>query len=200
MRTFFSILSSLSIGCTLEEPTSNDSPSIALVPEGACEYTDSTLDMDTAMGDGFSAQDVVDITEGVIEDTLSWNATGETTELILELVFTPDSAVWREGIYVYADGNENPTIDCQDEMLLLATLYFDTADGRLAEQLDVEVRSPNGTFGRIDHQIEASALSGSWVNDLDPTSTVEFAINHGSNSSTGEIAVALDEMEDVARW
>jgi hypothetical protein len=53
VRTFFSILSFLSIGCTLE-PTSNDSPSIALALEGACEYTDSTLDMDAAMGDEWS--------------------------------------------------------------------------------------------------------------------------------------------------
>jgi hypothetical protein len=170
---------------------------------GACEFTDTIVALDEEMGDGFTAQDVVDITEGTYEETLSWDASGDTAGLTMTLTFTEDAAVWRTGIYYDADGVESLSVDCGDEMLLVGTLGFMTDDGLLEETLDVEVRSTFGTSGRIDAEYDSSVIEGVWGDELAADTIVQFAINLGMGSTAGEIAIddgAQDGMTDTASW
>ncbi len=206
MRCIVALLSLAMVACAVAEGDTTSSSTTAhsdaavYVPTGSCEYTDVAVSLDEAMGDGITARGMMEVCEGPRVATLEWYASTVLTDLGLELTFDDDSAVWREGIYIEPDGTENPTVDCGVELLLVADLRMESADGLLAETFTVDVRTSSTQAGRVDHEVEVVELAGGLADDL-VEGTLDIAINISAERTGGQLNHDDgSEAQDIAGW
>lgn len=143
-------------------------PAVALVgcpqpanDEGAyCKDTATVLTMDEVSELGFSGADVLDNVEGLHDSTLTWTLDGDTTELIMDVLYDGGEArfIVSEAVYPDDGGMENDMeIICDDRVEIDVAVTLSTDDLVLDESWTVALRALDATA--------ASFL----LYDLDPT-------------------------------
>ena len=192
---------------------------------GRCEYTEIAYEMDDATPLGFSGAELAAALGGSSGETLSWDETGDTTELTFELSFAEDGQVRHQvGEWVEPDtGGFGDTggQECAEYVIVDASLSFVTADGLMNELVAVEVEASTAETGRVEHTMDLAELTGSYVSsDSEAVETadsaeIEIVANVNSSGSVGELGLFMtghDEAEegdpdvawasqgDIARW
>lgn len=189
-------------------------------PGPECAWTATAVSGDEDPGLGVTLDEHLAALEGTVESTLSWDHTGEETALTTS--FAATAAEWLEGELVDPETGEPWVADtgmsseeaCPPHLRIAGSFTLDTADGRLAESLAVEVESIAAGVGRIDHDLPYEDLAGDAPPlGIDPgdwdSITVDLAVNLSASSCSGELAYTaqrttdtedVSQTDDFARW
>ena len=189
---------------------------------GHCDYDHSTFGIDETTPLGFTGAELAAELAGPRSEILSWDETGDTTTLALELSFADDAEVtyvWGEWVDPDSGGMaDTGGQDCAEYVYVEATMSFVTTDGLMNESLDVRVEADGATLGRVEKTVEHEDLVGSYTpSDTEAfenavNTEIEFVASVTATATHGELAlrmngydeddssVAWSSQGDIARW
>lgn len=144
---------------------------------------------------GFSASDVISSISGERTAPLTWAKGGSTTATVL--VGTPTAARFVESTRKEGSPSGGPepgfAVECSDRLEIDVPLSFSTADGAFAETLEVTLRAERVDAASFYHELDLSALEGSYqVTEVDPSAYKQVRVylsgTIDSSAVTGEIS------------
>ncbi len=183
-----------------------------------CVDTPTAVAPDDISPGGFSATDVLAVTTGPREETLTWHDQ-TTTPLTLEVVSDGAGSQWIDSVADYTGVSIDIGIECPSRLEIPATLDFATADGAFAEHFDVTLVARTVDAAELHVNLMDSALSGSFDPTDWPTDdydSMEMGLNAAFDASgdsgtiagstlqdegcDGDTCSASSEQLDVAAW
>jgi hypothetical protein len=149
-------LLALSLAACLEE----DLPGEATMP--TCADTATALSLDEVSALGFAPADLLALSEGAHEETLTWADDRDTAVVVT--VSAPTDARFVESEAVYPDSDEpSPAIaiECSDRVEVDLQLSVATADGALDEAWDAVLSGERAELASVQVELDLGALGGS---------------------------------------
>jgi len=182
-------------------------PSAASSVGWTCEVQgDTVLSPDEVTPAGYSARDVA-ARVGAFDGAFVW-ADGAPSTLALTPTVDLASARWVD-VDLEGSGDSDlpaPALDCPDRVELTASVGFQTADGRFAEELDWTLEAADLGLVTSTSVLNPGELSGTWTPEApdaeDPGATLRVRAAWSGQGSFGEVDLGSDAEDRawVASW
>ena len=165
-----------------------------------CENTPTAISLGDAAAMGFSGADMLALTQGGFDETLTWAASATTTPIHISVGYAEGEVRFVDSIAVYPEGDgDTPAIgvECEDFMEVDVSIIITTEDGALDETYELALASADGVHVVANTSFDHTQMGGSYEYTLlDPSEYDDvshgLALTFDEDGSRGELTAMAE--------